>query len=380
MDSNRREFLKNAMAIGVGCALGVGATISGSPDVFAQRRRTGASPGKNREAMFYKALPDGTLQCQLCPVGEKLKDGSYSLCRVRYAKDGKMFVTNYGKPAAMHLDPVEKNPLYHYKPGMKTLALATAGCNLACPACQNWEMSQRAVHQIKSYNLSPQQAVQYAKKNECSGFSYTFTEPTVFYEYCLDISKQGIKAGLKNFVVTGGYINPEPLKLMTKYIDAFCVSLKGTNDEMFGGGSRPRIYETVLNTLKIIKAEGKWLEVAILITPTKVDERQINSMIQWIRQNLGEFTPVHFSRFYPSFQLKNLPQTPVGVLENAMETAKKAGIKYAYIGNVPGHIGNNTFCHKCGKMLVQRVGFRVLKNNITGGRCAYCNTTIPGYW
>ena len=378
---DRREFMKDALTIGAGCALGLGGSIIASPDALAQRhRRTGATPGKNREAMFYKTLPDGTVQCLLCPVAEKLKDGGYSLCRVRYAKDGKMFVTNYGKPSSMHLDPVEKNPLYHYKPGMKTLALATAGCNLACPACQNWEMSQKSVNQIKSYNLPPHQAVRYAKKNDCGGFSYTFTEPAIFFEYCLDIAKNGRKAGLKNFVVTGGYINTAPLKMMTKYIDAFCVSLKGTSDEMYGGGSRPRIYQTVLNTLKTIKQQGKWLEVAILITPTKVDEGQVYSMVKWIRENLGEYTPVHFSRFYPSYRLKNIPQTPVGMLENAMKTAKKLGIKYAYIGNVPGHIGNNTFCHHCKKMLVQRVGFRVLKNYIVGGKCSFCGTKIPGIW
>jgi len=383
MEIGRREFVKNALTLGTGCALGLGGSILGSPEALARRRprrRTGASPGGWKEAQFYRKLNDGTVQCLLCPIQEKIRNGRFSMCRVRYAKGGKMYVTNYGHPSAMHLDPVEKDPLYHFSPGEKTLALATAGCNLACPACQNWEMSQRGVQQIKSYNLTPREAIRYARKNHCGGLSYTFTEPTVFFEYFMDIAKLAKNAGLHNFVVTGGYINPAPLKVMAKYTDGFCVSLKGVDDELYGGGPRPRIYETIKQTLKIIKQQGKWLEVAILITPTKVSERQIYTMTRWIRDNLGEFTPVHFSRFYPAFKLKNIPQTPVSFLERVQKTAKKMGIKYTYIGNVPGHIGNNTFCHHCKRMLVQRVGFRVLKNYIRRGKCKFCGTRIPGHW
>lgn len=382
MDINRREFLGN-LAFGAGCALGL--TALGSPGVLAAppgRRgdHNGAVP-KYREASYYQKLSDGRVQCLLCPVGEKLAENKYSLCRVRFARGGKMYVTNYGQPCAMHLDPVEKDPLYHYYPGMKTLALATAGCNLACPACQNWEMSQKGVGQIKFFNLPPVDAVKYAVKNGCGGFSYTFTEPAVFFEYCRDISKAAAAKGLKNCVVTGGYINPEPLKDLTRCCEAFCVSLKGTDPEMYGGGPRPRVLETIQQTMKIIKEQGKWLEVAILVIPTKNDtEKQIWEMTKWCLDNLGRFTPVHFSRFYPSFQLKNIPQTPVSLLENAQKTAKKLGIAYSYVGNVPGHVGNNTYCHNCNKMLVQRVGFRVLKNLIENGKCKYCGTKIPGYW
>lgn len=384
MNMNRREFIQNAFAIGAGCALGMGlGALDADPALASNDYDTvsRASPGKYREASYYRKLSNGKVQCLMCPVQESLKNGRYSLCRVRFASKGKMYVTNYGHPSAMHLDPVEKNPLYHFHPSMKTLAIGTAGCNLACPACQNWEMSQRAVRQIKSYNLTPRQAVRYARKNGCGALSYTFTEPTVFFEYCLDMAKEGRRNGLKSCVVTGGYINPQPLKEMTRYCDAFCVSLKGVRDDMYGGPPRPRIYETVKNTLKIIKGQGKWLEVAILVVPTKSDdEKQLYTMTKWVKDNLGEFTPVHFSRFYPSFKLKNIPQTPVSLLERAQKVAKKLGIKYAYIGNVPGHVGTNTYCHRCKKMLIQRVGFRVLKNNIRGGKCKYCGTRIPGYW
>jgi pyruvate formate lyase activating enzyme len=376
MNMDRRDFLKNAITAGTGCALAAAGMAVSSAPAFAM-----AQPGSFKEASYYKKIDARTVQCKLCPLEEKLTAGSKSVCRVRTVQNGKLYVANYGKPCAMHLDPVEKNPLYHFYPGMKTLALATAGCNLACPACQNWEMSQKAVNEIKSYDLSPAKAVGYAKKNDCGALSFTFTEPAIFYEYCLDASKAAKERGLKSCVVSGGYINTQPLINLTGYVDAFCISFKGLSEEQYGGSPRPSIVETVKKTMKTIRQNGKWLEVAILIIPGRSDdEKQIESLARWIKDNLGEFTPVHFSRFYPSFMLQNLPQTPVGTLENAQKIAKRVGIKYAYIGNVPGHIGNNTYCHSCNKLLIQRVGFRVLKNNVEGGKCQFCRTKIPGIW
>ncbi|MCE1246606.1 MAG: AmmeMemoRadiSam system radical SAM enzyme [Firmicutes bacterium] len=370
---DRRDFLKNAAILGAGCM------AAAAVEPTAAEALPTASGIK--EASFYKKIDSRTVQCKLCPLEEKLTAGSKSVCRVRSVQNGKLYVSNYGKPCAMHLDPVEKNPLYHFNPGMKSLALATAGCNLACPACQNWEMSQKSVNEIKSYDLSPSKAVSYAKKNECGALSFTFTEPAIFIEYCIDASKAAKESGLKSCVVSGGYINTQPLTVLTRYVDAFCVSLKGLSDEQYGGSPRPSVVETVKNTLKTIRQSGKWLEVACLIIPGKSDdEKTISEIAKWIKDNLGEFTPVHFSRFYPSFMLRNIPQTPVGVLEQAQKLAKKAGIKYAYIGNVPGHIGNNTYCHSCNKLLIQRVGFRVLKNNINNGKCQFCGVKIPGVW
>lgn len=379
MNSNRREFLQQSLALGAGCALGMGLISSNTHSVSASANRQGLP--RYHEASHYRMTPAGTAQCLLCPVQDTISEGAYSLCRVRTLRRGKLYTATYGHPCAMHLDPVEKNPLYHFHPGMRTLALATAGCNLACPACQNWEMSQKRVEEIKFFNLPPAQAVSYAKKNNCGGMSYTFTEPAVFFEYCLDTCRAARQQGLKNSIVSGGYINPSPLQEMIRVSDSFCISLKGLDPEMYGGGPRPRILETIRSAMAAITKSGKWLEIAVLVIPTKNDsEKQLFDMTKWVKDNLGEFVPIHFSRFYPSFQLRNIPQTPVALLENAQKTAVRIGIKYAYVGNVPGHILNNTYCHNCKKMLVQRVGFRILKNEIQGGKCKFCSANIPGVW
>ncbi len=366
----RREFLKNLIYTGAGVALGATGLMGGG-DVFAQSRY--------RKGLWFKKLPDGGVRCTLCPLEEKLRPNQMGACRVRFARNGKIYTTTFGRPASMHLDPLEKNPVYHYKPGTKALALATAGCNLACPACQNWELSQRATSQVKTYDLPPKEAVYYAKKNGCGAITYTFTEPVVFYEYVLAVAKEGRRKNLSNHVVTGGYVNPAPLKTMCSFIDSFSVSIKGEEDYAYGG--RPNVLRVIKNTLKIIKSQGKWLEIAVLVTPTINDSDSfIRKISHWIVSNLGEFVPVHFSRFYPSFKLMNIPQTPVATLERARKIAMSEGIKYVYIGNVPGHYYNNTFCHNCGKLLIQRVGFRVLENYVIGGRCKFCGTKIPGVW
>lgn len=352
-----------------------------SPEVFARERyhaRTSATY-RYHEASWYRKLGNGKVQCTLCPLGEVLEKGQAGACRVRFGGGDKMYSTNYGKPASLHKDPVEKNPLYHFKPGSVSLALATAGCNLSCPACQNWELSQKSVFSVKSYDLSPSEAVRYAVKNNLSSFTYTFTEPIIFYEYMVDIAREAKRRNLKNHVVTGGYVNPKPLKYLCRLVDSFSVSIKGEDDSAYGG--RLQAFEVIKRTLKIIKDSGVHLEIAALTVPTISDGKSyIRNLSRWIKANLGRFTPVHFSRFYPSYKLKNIPQTPVRTLEQAREIAMDEGLKYVYVGNVPGHNFNNTFCHNCQKLLIQRVGFRVLKNRVRNGRCGYCGAVIPGVW
>lgn len=373
---SRRDFIKGSAALGVGVL--AGGNILNSASQAAEVDFDGGR-GEIRSGKWFRHLGGGVVQCTLCPLMEKLEPGKTGACRVRVSRGGKINVTNYGKPASMHLDPLEKNPVYHFTPGVRSLALATAGCNLACPACQNWEISQRGVSQVKSYKLSPKEAVYYAGKNGCKALTYTFSEPVIFFEYLLDIATLARSRGMTNHVVSGGYVNKEPLEEMCGQVDSFVVSIKGAKDSCYGG--RPGVFDVIKNTLVTIKGKGKWLEVAVLVTPTiNDDENWIRDWCKWVKGNLGEFTPVHFSRFYPSFRLENLPQTPVSTLERAQKIAFAEGIKYAYIGNVPGHVGNNTFCHNCGKLLIQRVGFRVLKNDLVGGNCKYCKTRIPGIW
>ncbi len=366
---DRREFLIKSAAFGCATALGQG--LLWGNKIYAGGH--GLHP-----ARWQEKLPDGEVRCVLCPLNEVLKPGQMGACRVRENQQGRLVVTNHGKPAAMHLDPVEKNPLYHYTPGVQCLALATAGCNLACPACQNWEISQRKTSQVRTYDLTPEKAVFYAERNNCGAVSYTFSEPVVFAEYMLDTARLARKRGMKNHVVTGGFVNPDPLREICSDVDSMVVSIKGLDDSEYG---RAGAFDTIKEVLKIIADSDCWLEIAVLVVPTRNDDiSQLSTICRWIADNLGPNVPVHFSRFYPSFRLRNLPQTPVASLERARRTALDCGIKYAYVGNVPGHIHNNTYCHNCQEMLIQRVGFRVIKNNLAGSSCPKCKTRIPGIW
>jgi pyruvate formate lyase activating enzyme len=378
---NRRDFLKGSLLSGAGCALGL-AGLAGAGSQAHAAGFWGSKPAKPVEyhsAGWSRSLPGGVVECTLCPLMEKLADGRTGMCRVRHNRGGRLYVSNYGRPSSLHLDPVEKNPLYHYTPGVKCLALATAGCNLSCPACQNWEISQKAVSQVESYSLPPDKAIFHAKKNGCQAISYTFSEPVVFYEYLVDTAALAKKAGLASHVVSGGYVSPGPLRAMCRAVDSFVISIKGTQDSSYGG--RPGVFGRIRETMKIIREEGRWLEVAVLVTPGVNDgEAQLMEVCRFVKESLGELTPIHFSRFFPSFRLGNLPQTPVSTLEKAVKIAGQAGLQYAYVGNVPGHGGNNTHCHHCKKMIVQRVGFRVLQNHVAKGRCAFCGGEIPGIW
>ncbi|MFP4499181.1 MAG: AmmeMemoRadiSam system radical SAM enzyme [Vulcanimicrobiota bacterium] len=367
---DRRDFLKHSVFI-------ASASIVGSRLINPEKIL--AFESNYQPAKYFKYLEDGTVQCTLCPLMEKLAPGKTGLCRVRVSYNKKIYTTNYGLASALHKDPVEKNPVYHFKPGWNTLALATAGCNLACPACQNWEMSQTSVSRLKNFEMSPQKVVGYARQHKLKGVAYTFTEPVIFFEYCLDIAREARRYGLTNHVVTGGYVSEEPLKEMCRYIDTFSVSIKGSNDSMYG--NRPNAFEAIKRSLYTIKKAGCWLEVANLVIPGYGDDTgYISGLSRWIKSNLGADTPVHFSRFFPSFKLRNVPQTPVNTLENARNIALGEGVKFVYVGNVPGHQFNNTFCPECKKTLVQRVGFKIVKNLVQKGRCSYCNAKIAGIW
>ncbi|MCD4782609.1 MAG: AmmeMemoRadiSam system radical SAM enzyme [Candidatus Eremiobacteraeota bacterium] len=384
MSITRKEFINYAFAAGAGCFLGLGTTMLNGSGVFAGNKIRGitrGSPGGFYEASFYRTLENDSVECLLCPINEKLPYGIKSVCGVRFNGKGKMFLTNYARPAKIEVESVEQNPLYHYYPGIKTLAMGTAGCNLSCLSCQNWEISQKSVHQIKSYNITPMQAIRLSREKKCDGFSFRFSEPAIFFEYCRDIGKLANKRRMKTCIATSGYINPDPLKVWTKYIEAFTVSLKGLDPELYGGGKRPKVIETIGNSMRIIKQQERWLEVAILIIPGKSDsEEVISTQLKWIRNNLGEFIPIHFLKFIPAFKLDKTPETPIAVLENAQKMAKKIGIKYSYIPGIPGHKAGNTYCHQCSKLIIERSGSKVTQNHIKRGKCEYCSTNIPGVW
>ncbi len=337
---------------------------------------------KYKEALFWQVIDEKekTLQCLLCPRECILKPNQKGYCTVRVNLNGKLFTLTYNKPISIAVDPIEKKPVFHMLPGTKSFSLATVGCNLRCIHCQNWEISQRNPEEVETYYFTPQQIVKMAIEAKCKSISYTYTEPVIFYEYMLDIAKEAKKYKLRNVMVTSGYINIPPLDELIKYIDVFRVDLKGFSEEFYRKLAFGKL-QPVLDVLKYLKQKGAFIEVVNLVIPTMNDNpEEIRKMCVWIKENLGDETPLFFSRFYPMYKLTNLPPTPVETLEKAYKIAKEVGLKYVYIGNVPGHPYESTYCPKCKKVLIKRVGYTIIENNIVKGRCKFCNTKIPGIW
>lgn len=336
---------------------------------------------KLKEAMFYQTLKDNKVQCALCPRECIIAPGKRGFCRVRENKEGKLYTLVYSRPCSLEVSPIEKAPFYHFLPGHKRLCLATVGCNLRCLFCQNWHISQASPSEVKEDNLSPEEVIKEAKKSGVTSLSFTFTEPIISYEYILDICKLAKKNQIRTSIVSNGYINAEPLKKLLPYLDAVKVDLKAFSDKFYDeicGGAH---LNSVLSTLRLLKKEGAYFEIVNLVIPTLNDSpEEIKKMCVWIKENLGEDVPLHFSRFHPSYKLTSLPPTPIPILEKAYDIAKGVGLNYVYVGNVPGHKYNSTFCPKCNKMLIHRVHFSVLENNIKDGKCKFCAQTIYGIW
>ncbi len=335
---------------------------------------------KLKEASFYKKLDNEMVKCLLCPRRCLISEGQRGGCRVRINKGGKLFTLTYGYPCTWHIDPVEKKPLFHVLPGSSVFSIASAGCNLKCKFCQNWTISQTTPEHTYNYNLPPEEVVAAAKRKKCPSIAYTYTEPTSFYEYMLDIAKAARKEKILNLFHSCGYINPEPLKGLAPYLDGGNVDLKGFSKDFYQKACSAEL-QPVLETLKILKSEGVWIEITNLVIPTLNDEpEQIRKMCIWIKDNLGKDVPLHFSRFHPEYKIRNLPPTPVKTLEKAYRIAKEVGLHYVYIGNVPGHPAENTYCPKCGKLLIERKGYLIVRNNIKEGACKFCGEAIPGIW
>jgi len=333
-----------------------------------------------REALYYTKIDGETLQCDLCPRRCLLTDGARGFCRVREARGGKLYTLVYGNPCSYHIDPIEKKPIFHVLPSASVFSIATAGCNLRCKFCQNWTISQRRPEETDNVLMPPEKVIALAIKNKCFAIAYTYSEPIIFYEYMLDTAKLAKMSGLKNIMVTAGYINEEPLRELCKYIDVANVDLKAFDKNYLRKVCAQEL-EPLLEALKIFKEEGVHVEITNLIVPTLNDDMQtIEKMCIWIRDNLGADTPVHFSRFSPMYQLKNLYLTPIPTLEAARNVAQGVGLEYVYIGNVPGHAGEHTYCPDCKRLLIERVGYSITQNHIVGGRCKFCSRKISGIW
>jgi pyruvate formate lyase activating enzyme len=321
----------------------------------------------------------GAVRCELCPTECVLENYQVGGCRVRINKDGILYSLVYGKPCAAHIDPIEKKPFYHFLPATKAFSIATVGCVLGCKFCQNWEISQANPEETDFHELPPMDVVRQAVFNGCHSVCYTYTEPTVFYEYMYDTAVLARKYGIRNTVHTCGYISEKPLRELTPYLDAADVDLKAFTEDFYGRICGGRL-KPVLDAIVILKEEGVWLELTNLVIPTLNDDmKEIKEMSRWILENVGPDVPIHFSRFYPYYKLKSLPPTPMKTLADARRTAMEAGLRYVYIGNIRSP-AENTFCHSCGRLLIERLGYWVKQVNISDGKCRHCNTPIPGVW
>ncbi len=332
-----------------------------------------------KEAMFYEKKQDKIVQCHLCPKNCFIKNNEFGVCGARKNIDGKLYSVVYGRPAAMNIDPVEKKPFYHFLPGEKAFSIATVGCNLFCLNCQNSELSRTRADEVTLPEVEPEKIVEEAINNNCKIIAYTYNEPTIFYEYAYDIMKLARKKGIKNVFVSNGYINEEPLRKLCKYLDGINVDLKFFNEENYRKVTTGSLKD-VLRTLKVLKEEKVWTEITNLIIPGYNDKpEEIKEMVKWIRDNLGEDSVLHFSRFFPMYKMQNVPITPLKTLEQAYNIAREK-LNFVYAGNIPHTKMDNTYCPKCGKLLVERIGFEVVQNNIVDGKCKFCGRKIPGVW
>lgn len=332
-----------------------------------------------KEASYYSKQKDNIVKCELCPRLCLINPGNRGLCSVRQNIDGKLFSIVYAKPCAVHVDPIEKKPLYHFIPGARAFSIATIGCNFFCSFCQNWQISQARAEAISENfdEVLPKKVVEQCKKEKCDVISYTYTEPTIFYEYMLDTARIAKKAGIKNTIVSNGYINERPLRELCKFIDGANIDLKGFTEEFYRKNCQGRL-EPVLQTLKILKEEGVWLEITNLVIPGSNDNfKKIEEMCKWIAENLGRDVPLHFSRFHPDYKITDSIATPMETLEKARKIAEKY-LDYVYIGNIIGE--SNTICPKCKSVNIRRSMLNLIENKLVNGKCFKCNSKIAGVW
>ena len=376
---SRRKFLKCGLA-GVGAlAFGMSSCKKANESIVF----SGGAPDElwkwSKEGYHYEKLGKN-VQCHICPNRCILEPGDRSICRNKVHMNGKLYTLAYGNPCAVHIDPIEKKPLFHFLPESSVFSIATAGCNFRCLNCQNWDFSQFQPEETKNIDLMPTSVVDSALLKKCRSIAYTYSEPIAFYEYMYDTSKLASEKGLKNVWVTNGYINEEPLRDLSKHLHAANVDLKGFNDDIYqelnAGTLKP-----ILDTLKVLKEENVWFEITNLVVPSWTDDLDmIKEMCGWLVKNNFEDYPIHFSRFSPMYKLTHLPSTPIATLKEAREIALDSGMKFVYIGNVPGNKAESTYCPKCRKVVIGRKGYTITENNLENGSCKFCGEKIPGVW
>lgn len=379
----RKEFMAKTgcAALAAGGALAAqgwgNGTLSGSN---AYAYASADSQKYVREAMHYKKLEEQRVECEICPRECKVAPKERGYCGVRENEGGVYNTLVYGRACSANVDPIEKKPLSHFLPGTRALSIATAGCNVECKFCQNWEISQFRPEQIRDMNLQPETLVSEALDRKIASIAFTYSEPVIFYEYMHDTAKLAKEKGVESVMISNGYIKEKPMSQLCEHLSAVKIDLKAFTEKFYKETCSGKL-QPVLDTLKLLKKKGMWFEIVVLIIPTLNDsEAEIHEMCAWVFDELGPDVPIHFSRFHPTYKIKNLPPTPISTLTLARQTAMQAGLNYAYVGNVPGHEGESTYCPSCKKTIVKRTGYGVTGIAIEDGKCKFCDCPIPGIW
>lgn len=375
INQTRRKFIKSSATL---CALAPYAVSTGK-GLATSSALDYAKPFLT-EARHYEKLPHKKIRCTLCPRECVIDDLERGYCGVRENRGGTYYTLVHSRPCSAHIDPIEKKPLFHFLPGTLAFSIATVGCNVECIFCQNWEISQIRPEQAQNYDLPPKKVAEIASKENCKSIAYTYTEPVVFQEYMYDCAAEGRKKNVRSVMISNGYIKEEPMLELCDVLDAVKIDLKAFTQkfytELVSGELQP-----VLDILTLLAKKKMWFEIVYLVIPTKNDDKgELREMCQWIAQDLGPDVPIHFSRFYPQYRLKNLSPTPPRTLRTAREIALSEGLHFAYIGNLPGDEGESTFCPNCNKVVIRRIGYQILKNDLKDGMCPHCGTKIPGVW
>ena len=329
--------------------------------------------------MLFEALENRKVQCHLCAHRCVIKNTKRGICGVRENQDGNLQTLVYERTIARHVDPVEKKPLFHFQPGSRTYSIATVGCNFSCLFCQNADIAQmpRELKRIMGEEFPPEQVVLAARQSRCRSISYTYTEPTIFFEYAYETARLAHEGGMKNIFVTNGYMTPEALDIIHPYLDAANVDLKAFSDEFYKEQCGAKL-APVLDSLRKLKHMGVWLEITTLVIPTINDsDGELKEIANFIKE-LGADTPWHASRFHPTYKLVRVPRTPVATLKRAREIGLQEGLHHVYTGNVPGEQGENTLCHQCDRVLIDRFGFATGHYAIQNGRCPDCHIEVAG--
>jgi pyruvate formate lyase activating enzyme len=388
---DRRNFLCRSGALLCGAAcwwlpfhfLGGDARAAGAKDIRGSILR-GQAPERlwkwSHEGFLYDKLADQKVQCLICPNRCVLAPGDRSVCRSKVNLAGVLYSLAYGNPCAVHNDPVEKKPLYHFVPRSKVFSLATTGCNFRCLNCQNWEISQARPEDVRFLDLFPAAAVRRAGEMGSASIAYTYSEAITYFEYMIDTARIARRQGIYNLLISNGYINTKPLEALCEVLDGANINLKSFSDGIYrklnGGTLQP-----VLETLKTLHRRGVHFEITTLVVPGYVDQpAMFRDMCAWIVANIGPDHPLHFTRFFPRYKLDRLPSTPVSLLERCREIALAEGLRYVYVGNVPMHAANHTYCHNCGQKVIERMGYHIPAIHLENGHCRFCHTPIPGRW